>query len=116
MQKPLGLIPKEPLPERWKAKQFAVAPPASYFEKGQLKYLAEVRFSSHAHSCAQHVGVSSAPHPPVAVDAPPPRATSTWTNGDMLILGRKSSEDSARLTFPSVMNSATQSVRCSGEP
>jgi hypothetical protein len=43
---PLGIIPKEPLPERWKAKQFGVVAPRTgkttdtYFEK-KFNYLAE---------------------------------------------------------------------------
>jgi len=47
LQKPLGLPPREPLPERWKAKQFATAPPRqgktldAYFEK-KHNYIAEV--------------------------------------------------------------------------
>ncbi|WIA11991.1 hypothetical protein OEZ85_012072 [Tetradesmus obliquus] len=45
-EKPLGLPPKEPLPERWKAKQFATAPPRegktldACFEK-RYNYIAE---------------------------------------------------------------------------
>lgn len=46
--KPLGLPPKEPLPERWRAKQFATAPPRSgktldAFFECKHAYLAEVR-------------------------------------------------------------------------
>jgi hypothetical protein len=46
LRSPLGIIPKEPLPERWKAKQFGVVAPKTgrtidtYFEK-KFSYLAE---------------------------------------------------------------------------